>query len=129
VRHVERDGERYRLEVLRRDAKQAEVMLADLALGCSGFGPDLKQPLIRSLFEAGLARPDPHRRGIDVERNGNVIAKGEAPSPGLFAVGPLCLGTLWEITAVPEIVRQAEATAEAVAALQVPVRQGGVVTA
>jgi uncharacterized NAD(P)/FAD-binding protein YdhS len=30
---------------------------------------------------------------------------------GLFALGPLCQGTLWEITSVPEIVRQADEAA------------------
>jgi uncharacterized NAD(P)/FAD-binding protein YdhS len=129
VRNVERVGESYRLDLLRRGAKQSETMMADLAFDCSGFGPDLKQPLIKSLFEAGVARPDPHRRGLDVERNGNITANGEVAVPGLFAVGPLCHGTLWEITAVPEIVRQADAAAEAIAELQVPVGQGCVVTA
>jgi uncharacterized NAD(P)/FAD-binding protein YdhS len=33
---------------------------------------------------------------------------------GLFALGPLCQGSLWEITAVPEIVRQADAAANAI---------------
>ena len=44
---------------------------------------------------------------------------------GLFAIGPLCQGTLWEITAVPEIVRQADAAAISLAALQAPVRKSG----
>ena len=32
------------------------------------------------------------------------------------ALGPLCLGWLWEITAVPEIVRPANAAADSIAA-------------
>jgi uncharacterized NAD(P)/FAD-binding protein YdhS len=38
----------------------------------------------------------------------------------LFAVGLLCQGSLWEVTAVPEIVRQANAAAATIAALRKP---------
>ena len=73
--------------------------------------------MIASLFERDLARPDPHRLGLVVECNGQVIAAGGAPS-GLFAIGPLCQGTLWEITAVPEIVAQADRAARTLGALR-----------
>ena len=53
---------------------------------------------------------------------------GEA-AQGLFAIGPLCQGTLWEITAVPEIVRQADAAAMSLAALQAPARKSGTLRA
>jgi uncharacterized NAD(P)/FAD-binding protein YdhS len=36
---------------------------------------------------------------------------------------------LWEITAVPEIVRQADAAARSLAALQAPVRESGALRA
>jgi hypothetical protein len=46
-----------------------------------------------------------------MERTGQVIGKNGKPSRGLFAIGPLCQGTLWEITALPEIVSQADGAA------------------
>jgi uncharacterized NAD(P)/FAD-binding protein YdhS len=46
-----------------------------------------------------------------VRPDGQVIAKDGVATRGLFALGPLCQGTLWEITSVPEIVRQADAAA------------------
>jgi uncharacterized NAD(P)/FAD-binding protein YdhS len=51
-----------------------------------------------------------------VEPDGQMLGEGRRAPPGLYAIGPLCQGTLWEITAVPEIVRQAERAAQAIAA-------------
>jgi uncharacterized NAD(P)/FAD-binding protein YdhS len=117
VVEVTRDGERFKLKLKRRASEEPETIRADLAFDCSGFKPDLDQALIASLFAWGLARPDPHRLGLVVKRNGEVMGDGGRPTEGLFAVGPLCQGTLWEITAVPEIVAQADLAAESVAAL------------
>jgi uncharacterized NAD(P)/FAD-binding protein YdhS len=52
--------------------------------------------------------------------NRQVIGADDSPTPGLFALGPLCQGSLWEITAVPEIVKQADAAATAIASSQQP---------
>jgi uncharacterized NAD(P)/FAD-binding protein YdhS len=53
-----------------------------------------------------------------VEPNGQVLSKSGAPTRGLFALGPLGQGSLWEITAVPEIVRQCDVAAQSLAALE-----------
>lgn len=129
VKNVERHGQGFRLEVLRRGATTPEIMESDLAFACSGFRPDLDQPLIKGMIEAGLARPDHHCLGLAVEPNGQVLGRGNEITRGLFAIGPLCQGTLWEITAVPEIVRQADAAAGSLAALQVPIRKSGTLRA
>ena len=120
VTKVEREGQRFKLILTRRGAKQAEVMTADLAFACTGHRPDLRSPLIKSLVNRGAAREDAHRLGLAVEPNGQVLGKSGAPTRGLFALGPLCQGSLWEITAVPEIVRQCDAAAQSIAALEQP---------
>jgi uncharacterized NAD(P)/FAD-binding protein YdhS len=66
----------------------------------------------------GTAREDAHRLGLAVEPNGQVLSKSGAITRGLFALGPLCQGSLWEITAVPEIVRRCDGAAQSVAALE-----------
>jgi uncharacterized NAD(P)/FAD-binding protein YdhS len=99
----------------RRGSTTAETLRADLAFDCSGHKPDLGSPLIRSLFSHGLAHPDAHNLGVAVTPNGQVLGRRGVVTPGLFALGPLCQGSLWEITAVPEIVQQADAAAAAVA--------------
>jgi uncharacterized NAD(P)/FAD-binding protein YdhS len=123
--NLERTPDGYKLDILRRGAGAPETIDADLVFDCSGVRPDLDQPLIQGLIDAGLARPDPHGLGLAVEPNGQVLGRGGEPSQGLFAIGPLCQGTLWEITAVPEIVRQADAAAIRLAAFQAPALKSG----
>ena len=125
VTEVARERGGFKLRLRKRRSREPEIIEADLAFDCSGFRPDLDQPLIASLFEQNLARPDPHRLGVAVERDGQVIRANGKPSYGLYAIGPLCQGTLWEITAVPEIVAQADQAAQSLAAsLEMPERQG-----
>jgi uncharacterized NAD(P)/FAD-binding protein YdhS len=117
VTKVERDGETFKLALKRRGSEQTEGMTADLAFDCTGHRPDLKSPLIKSLVSQGAASADAHRLGLAVEPNGQVLSKSGAPTRGLFALGPLCQGSLWEITAVPEIVSQCDAAAVSIAEL------------
>lgn len=119
VSAVVRHASGFKLTLLTRASREPDIVEADLAFDCTGFRPDLDQPLIESLFKRDLARPDPHRLGLAVERNGQVIGGNGTSSDGLFAIGPLCQGTLWEITAVPEIVAQADRAAQTLAALRV----------
>jgi uncharacterized NAD(P)/FAD-binding protein YdhS len=93
---------------------------ADLAFDCSGHKPDLESPLIKSLIGQALVCPDAHKIGLKAMPNGQVIGADNSPTPGLFALGPLCQGSLWEITAVPEIVKQADAAATTIASWQQP---------
>ena len=124
VTKAERDGEGFRLTLRRRGSKETETLAADLAFDCTGHRPDLASPLIESLVSQGAASVDAHRLGLSVQPNGQALGRGGAPTPGLFALGPLCQGSLWEITAVPEIVRQCDAAAQSIAALaQVPERE------
>jgi uncharacterized NAD(P)/FAD-binding protein YdhS len=118
VTKAERDGEGFRLVLRRRGSKETETVAADLAFDCTGYRPDLASPLIQSLVAQGAVREDAHRLGLAVEPNGRVLSKNGPPTRGLFALGPLCQGSLWEITAVPEIVRQCDEAATSVATLE-----------
>lgn len=118
VKDVVRHGEEFEIRVSRRGSAD-ETLRVDLAFDCSGHAPDLEQPLVMNLIGQGLARPDAHRLGLAVARSGAIQGKDGSPTIGLFALGPLCQGSLWEITAVPEIVAQADEAAMAIAALSV----------
>ena len=67
-----------------------------------------KDPLLRSLLDAGQIRPDALGIGVDVDDNARA---GER----LWALGPLTKGRYWEIIAVPDIRDQAAAVAEDIA--------------
>jgi uncharacterized NAD(P)/FAD-binding protein YdhS len=88
----------------------------DLAFDCSGHRPDLGSRLLKSLLSLGLATSDPHALGLAVEADGQVVGAAGRATPGMFALGPLGQGSLWEITSVPEIVQQADQAARWVAA-------------
>ena len=90
-----------------------------MPVNCTGPDTDLARCddlLMRSLADAGLARADALRLGLDVDDAGRLRDAGGAASPTLFAVGPATKGVAWEITAVPDIRVQAAACARAVCA-------------
>jgi uncharacterized NAD(P)/FAD-binding protein YdhS len=83
----------------------------------------MRNPLLADLLGKGNARPGPHGIGIDTASDGDVVnAEGEA-LPGVFVVGSLRIGRLWESIAVPELRIQAEDAARRLLALpRAPVR-------
>ncbi len=94
-----------------------QVIAAQRVIDCRGANGDHAQsnePLIQQMLADGLARPAPFNLGVDCATWGALIGSAGAPSPDLFAVGPVTRGALWEIIAVPEIRGQAEQVAERV---------------
>ena len=83
-------------------------------VNCSGPQLDydrISDPLIRSLFDAGLARPDALSLGLDLGDDYRLMSRDGVASDVLFALGPPIRGNLWETTAVPDIRKQCEAVA------------------
>jgi uncharacterized NAD(P)/FAD-binding protein YdhS len=90
-----------------------------LAINCAGPLSDVERsedPLIESLIGGGLARPDACRLGLDVDEQSRAIGADGAPVVGLFAVGPLSRGQVYEMTSVPDIRIQAAEVAQALLA-------------
>jgi uncharacterized NAD(P)/FAD-binding protein YdhS len=98
-------------EPLTVPGKGAELSRPDLIFDCTGHWSAITSPLIRTITRSGLARLDPHGLGIAVVPDGRVLTSAGGISPGLFALGPLGQGSLYEITAVKEIVAQSAAAA------------------
>ena len=83
-------------------------------INCTGPQGDLlatDEPLLRSLLERGLIRPDPLRIGIDVDELSRAIGRNGSAQPWLLALGPITRGAFWEIVAVPDIRQQTWAVA------------------
>lgn len=89
-----------------------QVLPAARTIDCRIRSTDLDSPLFRALLAANLVRRDELDLGIFVERSGQVIVEPDV-FEGLFAMGPLGLGSLPDIDLVPEIVVQAYAAATA----------------
>jgi uncharacterized NAD(P)/FAD-binding protein YdhS len=91
-------------------------------INCSGPSCDYERithPLIRSLLDDGLARPDPLRLGIDVTPLCALRSCRGEISQRLYAIGPVTRAAFWEVTSVPDIRRQCEVLAAHLAALAV----------
>ena len=96
---------------LRGDHPQArrtatETLSVARIYDCTGITTDLaagSNPIVRSLIDRGLARPDPLRIGLDVTRNCAIVEADGQPSERLYAIGPLTRGAFFEIDAIPDI--------------------------
>lgn len=86
-------------------------------INCTGPETDLarvKDPLIHSLRESGMIRPDKLGLGLDSDDSGHVIDAEGCVQPRLFLAGPLRRGLLWENIAVPELREDARRIADSV---------------
>jgi uncharacterized NAD(P)/FAD-binding protein YdhS len=103
-------GSGLQVGIRRRGGAEPREMTFDFAFNCTGplhvIG-HTRDPLLRSLLDAGMARSDQLNIGLEVDSQSRV-AGGER----LWALGPLTKGRYWEIIAVPDIREQAAAVAD-----------------
>jgi uncharacterized NAD(P)/FAD-binding protein YdhS len=103
-------GSAVEVEIRRRGAAEPRRAAFDYVFNCTGplhAMERTRDPLLRSLLDAGAAHPDHLNIGLEVDARFRV-AGGER----LWALGPLTKGLHWEIIAVPDIREQAAAVAE-----------------
>lgn len=114
---MDHDGERVRLVFRKRGHQDMQTIMVDRVVNCTGMErAGLKHsPLLLSMQQGGLLRPDPLGLGIVVDVMSQVCDGAGQAQEGLFAVGALTAGQFWEITAVPDIRVQARAVAEDIA--------------
>jgi uncharacterized NAD(P)/FAD-binding protein YdhS len=97
---------------------------ASEVIDCRCLAPDLSEPVIAGLLKEGLATTDELDLGLAVNPAGELLGPKNRPA-GLFAIGPLGLGSLPDIDLVPEIVTQAYAAASLVDARSMPQLRAG----
>ncbi len=89
-----------------RGATSAWVGHFDVLIRATGLDTDIERtshPLVATLRDAGLLGADPLGLGVDVDERLQVRDRSGSAVPGLYCLGPLLRGQLWEITAVPEL--------------------------
>ncbi|MBW0006137.1 MAG: FAD/NAD(P)-binding protein [Sphingomonas sp.] len=92
----------------KRAAEADQSMTFGYAFNCTGPLHTMsrsRDPMLRSLLDAGEVAPDHLNIGLSVDEN---CRAGEH----LWAMGPLTKGRYWEIIAVPDIREQAAAVAD-----------------
>lgn len=86
--------------------EQLEVEQFDYVIRATGLDTDIintTHPLISGLRDVGIVNADPNGLGLNVDDSLSVLDRHDSPIPGLYSIGPLLRGHLWEITAVPEL--------------------------
>jgi uncharacterized NAD(P)/FAD-binding protein YdhS len=98
---------------------ELEVLDVGAIVNCTGAGCDLRRdapPLLRSLLDAGAARPDELGLGLDVADDGALLDAGGRASERIYTVGALRKGVEWEAIGVTEIRDHSAAVAARIAA-------------
>jgi uncharacterized NAD(P)/FAD-binding protein YdhS len=93
----------------RRGQSEIAGMQVGKIIDCTGIVKDPRattNPVVRSLFDQGLARVDPLHIGIEIGTDCAIVNRDGIPSRRLFAVGPLTRAAFWEIIAIPDIRNQ-----------------------
>jgi uncharacterized NAD(P)/FAD-binding protein YdhS len=102
-----------------RGAQRQETHRFARVINCTPGQSDIARtsnPLLADMRRKGFLRPDPLGLGADCNGKGALLKKRGEALEGLFAIGPLLLGNLFEATAVPDIRLQADALAQSVGA-------------
>lgn len=105
------------------------TLQADLVVQATGLDTAVaftEHALLSQLIEDGLAVADSLQLGVSAHPDGRLAnARGDV-QPGLYAIGSLLRGNLWECTAMPEIRAAAHALATALVADQRVEAEAGV---
>ncbi len=86
-------------------------------INCVSLRSDPREPnngLLADLFGKGWLRADALGLGLDVDEGLRVLSAAAGPSPGLYAVGPLTRGAVWEAVAVPDLRNQVALAAQTI---------------
>jgi uncharacterized NAD(P)/FAD-binding protein YdhS len=103
---IERSGSAALVKFRRRGSSATETMTAVRIVDCTGINPiphNTTNPVLRSLFDNGLARVDPLGIGLDSTCDCALVGQSGEPSTRIFAIGPLTRAAFWEINAIPDI--------------------------
>jgi uncharacterized NAD(P)/FAD-binding protein YdhS len=96
------------LQLTLRDRRRQAVddLQADLVIQATGLDTAVAysgHPLLSQMLADGLACADPLQLGVAALPDGNLLRADGRPQAGLYALGSLLRGNLWECTALPEI--------------------------
>jgi len=89
-----------------RATQRVTHMESDVVVQATGLDTAVafaKSPLLSNLLKSGLAVADPLQLGLLAQEDGRLMGEDGQLQEGLYAIGSLLRGNLWECTAMPEI--------------------------
>jgi len=104
------------IATIARRGRTSELTVGHV-INCTGPNPNPEKThdhLIENLVASRLARGTDAGVGLDVDARNRVLDKSGVAQPSLLAMGALTRGHWWEITAIPEIARQAQVMSGAI---------------
>lgn len=110
-----------------RGSDTMETLAVDCIVNATGMEKRLTRApgaLLPALQARGLVRPGPHAIGIDTTAEGQLVGADANAVAGLWTLGALRIGSLWESIAMPELRGQAERVAAQVRASLTDPRAG-----
>lgn len=105
VLEVDGDGP-LNVTVRSRIKQMATTLQSDIVVQATGLDTAVsfaQHPLLSGLLQDGLATADPLHLGVLAQADGSLINAAGSVQQGLYAIGSLLRGNLWECTAMPEI--------------------------
>ena len=89
-----------------RATRQTSTLQAERVIQATGLDTAVayaRDPLPAQLLHQGLAAPDALQLGLAALPDGQLLDASGRAQPGLYGIGALLRGNLWECTAMPEI--------------------------
>lgn len=118
IRNITASGDAIDIRLHPRGSDGEQTLLVDWLLRATGIDGPLvagADSLYDSLLRQNLVQADALGLGLVVDSRQRVIAADGQPVPGLFALGAMARGRLWESTAIPELRQDARRLAHALA--------------
>lgn len=102
-----------------RSSQLMSTIEADRVIQATGLDTAVayaRDPLLAQLLGEGLVAPDALQLGVAAEPDGQLLNADGSVQAGLYGIGSLLRGSLWECTAMPEIRAAANRLAQRLAA-------------
>lgn len=116
IEAIDAAGDGVVARIRRRGSGRTEPRRFAAAVNCTGFAADPGDlRLAADLLAQGRAARDPLGLGLALDARFRLLDADGAVSAGLYAIGPLARGAVWEATAVPDLRGHAWALARTVA--------------
>jgi uncharacterized NAD(P)/FAD-binding protein YdhS len=114
IEKAEHRGSQLRLTLVETGGGRLDLQVGAV-VNCTGAAASIEShPLLSRLARDGLCTPGSLGLGVATTGGGQLLSS-QGVASGLYTLGPLRRGDLWETTAVPEIRQQAYAIARALA--------------